>query len=136
MKRRTRQIYEAFNRGDMKVFLLLGNDPQVELHTARLIGGIAGFDLGEVYRGHRGLLEFVERWLEAWAELRVELEEMIDCGDSIVVLMRQHGRGRGSGVEVDHAFAQLIALGRNGLAVRVDNFLDHAEALEAAGLSE
>ena len=136
MKRRISQIYDAFNRRDLEVFLLLGNDPEVELHTARLDGEIAAFDLRDVYRGHSGLLEFVERWLEAWEELRVELEEVIDCGDRIMVLMHQHGRGRASGAEVDHEFAQLISLGDNGLAIRVDNFMDHQEALEAVGLSE
>src|SRR5687768_9965195 len=77
MRRRIQQIYGAFNRRDLEVFVLLGNDPEVELHTAKLSGEVAPFDLRDVYRGHRGLLEFVERWLEAWSDLRVELEEVI-----------------------------------------------------------
>jgi ketosteroid isomerase-like protein len=78
----------------------------------------------------------VGQWLEAWADLRVELESVIDCGDRILVLMHQHGRGRVSGLEVEHPFAQLITLGREGLAVRVENFMDHIESLEAADLRE
>jgi ketosteroid isomerase-like protein len=131
------RIYEAFNRGDMPVFLLLGNDPDVELHAAVASAGIAtGVDLQPVYHGHSGLLEYRRRWLEAWEELRIELESVIDCGGTIVVLMRMHCRGRGSGIEVEHPFAQLVTLGRHGLAVRVESFFDHQEALEAAGLSE
>ncbi len=45
------------------------------------------------------------------------------------------GRGRGSGVEVDARFYDVYTL-RNGKIVRVDEFAEREDALEAAGLSE
>jgi hypothetical protein len=45
------------------------------------------------------------------------------------------GHGAGSGVPYSQAVFQLFTL-RRGLVVRQDEFLDHAAALKAAGLSE
>ena len=132
--RRTRQIYEAFNRGDTDVFLLLGSHPDVEMHTDQK-GGV-GIDLQDTYRGHRGLLAFRQDWLDAFGAFRVELDELIDCGDTLVVLMRLLGKGQSSGAEVEHALGMLITLGDMGPAVRIDNFWSQEEALQAVGLSE
>jgi ketosteroid isomerase-like protein len=53
-----------------------------------------------------------------------------------VLLTAHHrGRGQGSGVEVDTRFYEVYML-RDGKVVRVDEFSERAEALEAAGLRE
>ena len=44
-------------------------------------------------------------------------------------------RGRESGAEVESPIAY-VAQYRNGKVIRLDDYLDHQEALEAAGLSE
>ena len=76
-----------------------------------------------------------ERWTSAWDELKVTMEEIIDAGDQVVVVAYHQGRGRGSGLEVGNRFYELYTL-RDGMVVRVDEFTDRAEALEAAGLRE
>jgi ketosteroid isomerase-like protein len=77
----------------------------------------------------------MERWASAFDELELTAEEFIDAGDRVLVTAYHRGRGRGSGVEVDTRFYELYTL-RDGKVVRVDEFTDRPEALEASGLSE
>lgn len=128
------QIYEAFNRRDMKVFLALSTHPAVDFRTARDEAGVPfGADVDPVYRGHEGLAAFARQWIGAWEDYRIEPEEVIDCGDRLVVFLRHRGRGRESGVEIEQCFAQVVHL-RDGLATRVDMYWDRGKALQAAGL--
>jgi ketosteroid isomerase-like protein len=132
--RRTRQTWDALNRGDEELFLLLGSDPEIEVYPALGEAGVPlGADLQTVYRGRPGLRAFLNEWAQAWEQIRYEPEELIDCGGRVCVLMRMRGRGRGSGVEVDTPFAQLVTL-RQGMPIRVQLFWNHHEAMEAAGL--
>ena len=48
------------------------------------------------FHGHRGVEDFFTQWLGAWEDYSVENTELIDAGDSVVVVFRQHGRGRGA----------------------------------------
>jgi hypothetical protein len=119
----------------MDVNLLFAH-PEVELHTAKDAAGVPfGADLDDVYRGHRGLVVFRQSWMEAW-QYRTELEEAIDCGEKLVVLLRHQARGSHSGAEIDQPFAEVVTRARDGRAVRIQIFWNRAEALEAAGLRE
>jgi ketosteroid isomerase-like protein len=60
---------------------------------------------------------------------------VIDAGDQIVSMSRQHGRGASSGVVAELEVAQVATL-RDGQIVRIENYLDRTKALKAAGLSE
>jgi ketosteroid isomerase-like protein len=89
----------------------------------------------KVYRGRAGFLEFMKTWTEDF-EWSIELERVIDAGDDRVVgLFHQRATGKGSGVPVELHMGLLYEL-RDGRIIRMTNFLDPAEALEAAGLSE
>jgi ketosteroid isomerase-like protein len=77
----------------------------------------------------------MERWASAFDELEVTAEEFIDAGDRVLVTAYHRGRGKGSGVEIDTRFYELYTL-HDGKVVRVDEFTDQPEALEAAGLSD
>ena len=77
----------------------------------------------------------IEHWKGAWEELEVTAEEFIDAGDRVLVTLHHRGRGRGSGIEVDARFYELDAVSA-GKVVRVDEYAERSEALEAAGLSE
>ena len=72
---------------------------------------------------------------DTWEEIRVVADEFRDLGDSVLMLGRMEGRGRGSGVQIDAPLAS-IADFRGGKISRGRDFLDHSEALRAAGLSE
>jgi ketosteroid isomerase-like protein len=78
---------------------------------------------------------WVRRWLDAWNDVTVTAEEFIDAGDSVVVAVRQRGVGKESGVPSERSYFQLWTF-RGRTAIRLEEFEDRAEALEAAGLSE
>jgi ketosteroid isomerase-like protein len=76
-----------------------------------------------------------ERWASAWEDLQVTAEEFLDAGDRVLVTEHHRGRGRGSGIEVDTRLYSVYTV-CDGKVVRMDQFTDRPEALEAAGLSE
>jgi ketosteroid isomerase-like protein len=55
--------------------------------------------------------------------------------DRVLVFIRAHGTGTGSGVEVEARGAHLITM-RDGRVVRTESYTDRAKALAAAGLPE
>jgi uncharacterized protein len=65
----------------------------------------------------------------------VEIEEFIDAGERVVVVATLHGRGRGSGAEVERKQGHVWTI-REGKAIRFEWFNTPAMALEAAGLRE
>jgi ketosteroid isomerase-like protein len=91
--------------------------------------------LRPVYRGREGFVEFMGTWTEDF-EWSIDLERVIDAGDyRVVAMFHQHATGKGSGATVELHMALLYEL-ENGRVIRMQNFLDPAEALEAAGLRE
>jgi ketosteroid isomerase-like protein len=68
-------------------------------------------------------------------EPETTVEEVIGSGDHVVVIACFRGRGRGSGVTVAQRLYEVYTL-RNGRVLRVDEFTDRDQALEAAGLRE
>jgi ketosteroid isomerase-like protein len=75
------------------------------------------------------------RWLDTWGEHRFDLEEVIEAGDSVVVLAHVMARGKGSGVEVDVRLYMQFKV-RDDKVVYIFEHRDRAAALEAAGLRE
>ena len=61
--------------------------------------------------------------------------ELIDLGERFVVLANVPMRAQASGVPLTEAFA-LVSTLKDGRVIRHQEYYDHAEALEAAGLSE
>ena len=43
----------------------------------------------------------MRRWLLAWESYRMEVDDYLDAGDSVVIRFRESGRGRGTGVPVE-----------------------------------
>jgi ketosteroid isomerase-like protein len=127
-----RRVYEAAARRDAPTVLSL-YDPEVELDASAL--GLRG-DAGALFfHGHEGLRALFREWHEAWERLEYSYEELIETGEQVISVVTRHARGRASGVEVERPFALLWSL-REGKVIRVVWFLDRAEALKAAGLSE
>jgi ketosteroid isomerase-like protein len=110
-------------------------DPEVEW-DARGIGELIP-DLAGVYRGHDGIRAYWRRWLSAWNDLRFEIQDVLDGGDEIVLLVRnQRQWGRHSGIEVRMPPYGAVFTVRGGMIVRVRWYPDQESALEAAGLRE
>jgi len=87
------------------------------------------------YRGHEGIRRWLEDWGAAWAEWRIEADEFIDAGDSVVILIRMNTEGRGSGIKAQRQDALVYGV-TQGLITRVDYYNDRGEALKAVGLEE
>jgi ketosteroid isomerase-like protein len=90
---------------------------------------------GGGYRGREGIETYMSEIRDTWEELRIVGAEFRDLGDRVLVLGRAEGRGRGSGVPVDTSHGFVVELRGDKLS-RVRTYLDHGEALRAAGLSE
>jgi ketosteroid isomerase-like protein len=129
--RGTRLGMEAFNRRDVDAAALAGSTA-FELHPPREFVQL-GFE--PCYRGGAGLRDYMLTWAEAFSDLRVEPVELIDLGDRIVLLADLPWRGHASGVPLTEKIATVSVL-KHGRAIRVEVYLDHAEALEAVGLRE
>ena len=119
-----REVWNAYSRAD---FDRIGefSDPHVVMITV---------EDGPLY-GFAAVRENYERWKEAWEGFETTAEEVIGNGDRVFVMGRFRGRGRASGVEVESRLYEVYTM-RNGKILRVDEFSDRAEALEAVGLRE
>jgi ketosteroid isomerase-like protein len=93
-----------------------------------------GWPEQKTYEGIEGAREFVRTWLDAWDEWELDLEGLHDAGDRVVAILRQHGRSKSTGLEVDMTFAQVFTI-EGGRQTRMQMYADPEEALEAAGLS-
>jgi ketosteroid isomerase-like protein len=81
-------------------------------------------------QGHGAVRASLARWKAEWDDYQVVPEEFEDRGDHVVVTVRIRGRGRVSGIEVDARFYDLYTL-RDGRIVRMDQFTERSQALEA-----
>ena len=87
----------------------------------------------QTYEGIEGAREFLRNWVDAWEDWELEIEEYRDAGDKVVVIARQRGRAKATGLPVDMHFAQLWTL-RDGKQLRMEMYADPQEALDAVGL--
>ena len=81
--------------------------------------------------------ENVQRWLRGlwiYDTVSIEVEEIIDLDDRALGITQFHGASA-DGPPVDWAWCHLFGF-RDRRVSQVQSFLDRAEALEAAGLSE
>ena len=85
------------------------------------------------YRGHEGVLASWKRWLDGFDQYGAVLEEVVDCGDRVLVSSRESGRGAISGATVDATNYQVLTF-REGKVLRYQEFYDEADARRAAGL--
>jgi ketosteroid isomerase-like protein len=127
-----RRGYELYAAGDLEgVAGLFAED--AELADAGGLG-VADTAAGTRY-GPEGFLRATEEAVEAFEDYRVDAEEFIDAGESVVVPVRISGRGRASGAKLETRLAHLWVL-RNGNVTRGDVYRTTEEALEAAGLRD
>ena len=84
-------------------------------------------------QGHDAVRASAVRWKSEWDDYELVPEDFADMGDCVLATVRLRGRGRGSGVEVDARFYDLYTLS-DGKIIRMDQFAEESEALEAVGL--
>jgi ketosteroid isomerase-like protein len=85
---------------------------------------------GQHYRGLDGLLEGWRDWLTPWESYKIEVEELIDAGDEVVMLVNVQARTSRDGVALEHKPAAVWTV-RDGTIVRVKFYLRPEQALES-----
>lgn len=120
-----RRVFEAFAAGDVEGLLTL-LDPEIELDLSRR-------QLEpKVFRGHKGVREFLQGQDEVWGEQRFELEEFIDAGKNVVATVSFVSTARQSGINVP-AKAWFVWETRDGFVGRATMYQSKADALDAVG---
>lgn len=123
-----RAVYERFSEGDFGASLDVV-DPLVLLVMP------PEFPDPGTYLGLERLAEYTRGFLEPWTRITIEAEEITAAGDSVIVSVRQRGVGRESGAETEFRYFQVWSF-RGGKAIRLENFRERSQALEAVGLRE
>ena len=118
---------DAFNAGNVGAFAAL-TTPDFEWSPSMVAIE------AETYQGRRGIENYFGTLDNAWEKFHILRDGFRELGDDVVVMLgRLEGRGKGSGVPVDSPLGMVFDF-RGGVISRIRGFLDHAEALEAAGL--
>ena len=118
---------EALNSRDLDALDHLAHD-DYEFHNPSSTGG-------GVHRGVGAVKRWGEGFFDAWQAYSIEVERIIESGETVVVLARARAQGKASSVKLDAPRAYIHTI-RNGRLARTQVFNDHTEALEAVGLSE
>ena len=87
------------------------------------------------YRGHDGVRRFFGSLDDEFNDLRFDVEDLIDAGETVILTLRVGGRGKTSGAPVELTTFYVCPV-RDGMIYRVRTYPERAGALEAAGLSE
>ena len=122
-----RRLVDAFNRDDVDTVLTAFEEGcEIDEPPQMPDSPVTG------YRGHSGVREWMGN-LRGVAGVTFELRSATPSGDSLLCALASRGRGRGSDVPIEWTTFAVFGV-RDGRIARVRVFLDHAEALEAAGL--
>jgi SnoaL-like domain len=87
------------------------------------------------YHGHDGVRKWWEDLFGVAPDFSLDIDEVRDLGDSLVVALRVHAHGRGSGVPVEQSVWQAVKF-RGEKVLWWRSYGSQREALEAVGLSE
>ena len=123
------RAYEALNSGDLDAV------------TARLP---ANFEFipppmlpeGGAFQGPEGLRQLWETWTATFPDFRIDIEETIDAGDTVIVMAAVSGTGNDSGLEVRTPSFAWVWSFEGDVPIRMEAMPNRVTALEAVGLSE
>jgi ketosteroid isomerase-like protein len=82
----------------------------------------------EAFRGPEALLEWLDDGDDAFDNFTVDLLDVEELDGHVVVSMRQRGRGKASGADVDDRITHVWTL-RDGQATRLQSFAHHDDAV-------
>jgi ketosteroid isomerase-like protein len=120
----------AFLRGDLDA-LERAYDPDIHWRDLQHAP-----DAPSDVRGIEAVKRIWADWLDAFPDLRADISEYIDAGETVICVVHWHGSGKGSGVPMDQHTVDSYEV-RGGLITRATfGARSKDEALEAAGLSE
>jgi len=124
-----RRATEAYSRGDLDEALASWSaDAVLDWSNSR------GLEAA-VVRGRDEIRAYMEQFLEAFEEVRIELEDVFEADEGVVIVENlAYFRGR-DGIEVTARSAWVITL-QNGCQTSLTLYQSKADALKAAGPSE
>jgi ketosteroid isomerase-like protein len=120
-----RRFMDHWNETGEFLWALIDPDAVFEIDPESFVAG--------TYRGYEGIGELVRLTAEVFDEFRYEAEDIVDAGDSVLVLGRIHARGIQSGASGTQPGA-LVFQTRGGLVVAYRSYFDREEARAAVGL--
>jgi ketosteroid isomerase-like protein len=120
--------YEARSAGRIGAWLDT-LDPEIEWDISAF--PVEGFPERGTGRGE--FVGYVTRYWSIWNDYAQDVAEMIEAGDRVVVVLREHARVRNSDLDVEREVATVWTIA-NGRRVRFEAFPDRAQALRAAGV--
>ena len=124
-----RAIYARWSEGDFRAFLDVLDPLVLFVHPP-------AFPEPGTYLGVEQMVEFMRGFLESWSPLTIEAEDITEAdGCTVVARVLQSGVGSGSGAKTELRYSQVWSF-RGGKVIRLENFREHAKALEAAGLRD
>ena len=95
--------------------------------------GVPGTE--RTYTGLDGLRVAWLGWMEPWLTYRTEIEQALDAGDRVLMLVQDYGRLEEAAEEVKVDGSGVWTIG-DGKIVRAEFFAYRSEAFKAAGLEE
>ena len=122
-----RAAYAAWNARDMEAFRTL------YAPDAIVVRGLEGWPEPAPMVGRDAVMRLFEGLREAWDEDTLEPTSLIDAGDRVIARQTWKAVGRGPGLNMEMT---VVFTFRGGKIFLTEYFWDHAEALEAVGLSE
>ena len=128
--KRVRRSVDGWNRGDLDAWMEPAH-PEVEW-SSEVARRVEGSDT--VYRGKAGLRRFWNEFHSVW-DLKIDISETRDLGDTVVALGKVRTRGAASRIDLEQPIAYVFEFD-GGLARRIRAYFDSEQALEAAGLRE
>jgi ketosteroid isomerase-like protein len=122
-----RAVYECWGRGDFRATAdkVAPDFEWKQVHGVVEPGSHVGADAKRALRSI----------FEVYDDFRVEAEEYVDAGDTIVVVARAQGTARGSGLHMDQRSAFVWTV-REGELVCMEQYPSREDALKAVGLEE
>jgi ketosteroid isomerase-like protein len=123
-----KQAIDAFNGTDIDVFTAL-TTPDFEWSPSMVAIE------GEIFRGRDGIEKYFGSLNNAWERFHILRDGFRDAADLVIMLGRLEGRGKASGVQVVESLGMVFDF-RDGEISRIRGYLDHGEALRAAGLED
>ena len=122
-----RRLADAVNRADRKgafacmtpgvIWNATGELPDQKLH----------------YNGRDEVWGYLRSLNEAFGSVHVDLDSIEEVGNLVVARVHLHSVGRASGAEADFVFTS-VARFKDGRIAKVENYVDHDEAMTDAEL--
>ena len=120
---------DSWNRGDLDAFSELFDV------DAKVVTDPSWMEAGP-FEGRAAIRKWFEGLRESWDERNlVSFKEIFQAGEKVVARFDWQVRGRTSGVEMDFDVTSITRF-EGGRIVHQQYYFNHAEALQAVGLSE